>query len=172
LAGDPGQHRRLLAKGGYEEAIRSELAGEDAKLDQGLGVQPPAENERVVGSLGERLDHPVALPEGRVDHRRLGLHSFNISFTASMTGLSVDGLAGVAARPESGDFPSKRAVARSHPRRLVDLFGVVHNPRLKPEGLVETVGDLAEVMLHGLLLDWRSLHHRAVVHSPFDYGDL
>ncbi len=43
-------------------------------------------------------------------------------------------------------------VPRADPRRLVDLFGEVHDPRLKPEGLVETVGDLAEVMVHGRLL--------------------
>src|SRR5712691_149337 len=62
---------------------------------------------------------------------------------------------------EPGHFPSKRAVARSHPRRLVDLFGEIHNPRLKPEGLVGTFGDLAEVMLHGFLLNWRSPRHGA-----------
>ena len=58
---------------------------------------------------------------------------------------------------ESGHFPPKCAVPRTHPRRLVDLFGEVHDPRLKPEGLVETVGDLAEVMVHGRLLPWRVL---------------
>jgi len=56
---------------------------------------------------------------------------------------------------EPGHFPPKCAVPRDHPRRLVDLFGEVHDPRLKPEGLVETVGDLAEVMVHGRLLAWR-----------------
>src|SRR5215510_12238304 len=61
---------------------------------------------------------------------------------------------------ESGHFPSKRAIARPHPRRLVDLFGEIHNPRLKPQGLVETLGDLAEVGLHGLLLGRRSFRHR------------
>src|SRR5229473_4329963 len=58
---------------------------------------------------------------------------------------------------EPGHFPPKRAVPRAHPCRLVDLFGEVHDPRLKPEGLVETVGDLAEVMVHGRLLPWRVL---------------
>src|SRR6266849_10740105 len=58
---------------------------------------------------------------------------------------------------EPGHFPPKRAGPRAHPRRLVDLFGEVHDPRLKPEGLVETVGDLAEVMVHGRLLAWRVL---------------
>ena len=64
-------------------------------------------------------------------------------------------------KQEPGHFPSKRAVARAHPRRLVDLFGKVHNSRLKPEGLVETVGDLAEVMVHGRLPKWRFLRHEA-----------
>src|SRR6266851_9185290 len=59
---------------------------------------------------------------------------------------------------EPGHFPPKRAGPRGHPRRLVDLFGEVHDPRLKPEGLVETVGDLAEVMMvHDRLLAWRVL---------------
>jgi len=55
-------------------------------------------------------------------------------------------------KEEPGNFPAKRAVGWAHPRRLVNLFGEVHNPRLKPKGLVETVGGLAEVMVHGRLL--------------------
>jgi hypothetical protein len=58
---------------------------------------------------------------------------------------------------EPGHLPPKRPVSRAPPRRLVDLFGEVHDPRLKPEGLVETVGDLAEVRVHGRLLAWRVL---------------
>ena len=56
---------------------------------------------------------------------------------------------------EPGYLPPERPIPMAHPRRLVDLFGEVHDPRLKPEGLVETVGDLAEVMVHGRLLAWR-----------------
>jgi hypothetical protein len=58
---------------------------------------------------------------------------------------------------EPGHLPPKRPVPRAHPRSLVDLFGEVHDPRLKPEGLVETVGDLAEVIVHGRLPAWRVL---------------
>jgi hypothetical protein len=32
---------------------------------------------------------------------------------------------------EPGHLPPKRPVSRAHPRRLVDLFGEVHYPRLK-----------------------------------------
>jgi hypothetical protein len=49
-------------------------------------------------------------------------------------------------------FPRSVRSPEAHPRRLADLFGEVHDPRLRPEGLVETVGDLAEVMGHGRLL--------------------
>jgi hypothetical protein len=48
---------------------------------------------------------------------------------------------------EPRHLPPKRPVPGAHPCRLVDLFGEVHDPRLKPEGLVETVGDLAEVIV-------------------------
>src|SRR6266404_272175 len=60
---------------------------------------------------------------------------------------------------EPGHFPPKCSVPRAHPCRLVDLFGEVHDPRLKPEGLVETVGDLAEMMVHDRLLAWRGPRH-------------
>jgi len=39
---------------------------------------------------------------------------------------------------------TKARLPRAHPRRLVNLFGEVHDPRLKPKGFVETVGDLTE----------------------------
>src|SRR5260370_19523544 len=69
---------------------------------------------------------------------------------------------------EPGHFPPKRAVPRAHPCRLVDLFGEDHEPRLKTEGLVETVGDLAEVMINDRLLAWRvhlkSQHAAAALH--------
>jgi hypothetical protein len=52
---------------------------------------------------------------------------------------------------EPGHFPPKR-VSRSHPRRFIDLFREVHYPRLKPENLVETLGDLAEATVHGASL--------------------
>ena len=64
---------------------------------------------------------------------------------------------GVEPEEEPGHLPPKRPVPRAHPRRLIDLFGEVHDPRLKPEGLVETVDDLAEMMVHGRLLAWRVL---------------
>src|SRR6266481_59361 len=60
---------------------------------------------------------------------------------------------------EPGHFPPKCSVPRAHPCRLVDVFGEVHDPRLKPEGLVETVGDLAEMMVHDRLLAWRGPRH-------------
>ncbi len=56
------------------------------------------------------------------------------------------------AKKEPGHFPSKGTVARVHPRCRGDLFGEVHDPGLKPEGLVEAVSNLAEVLIHDLLL--------------------
>jgi hypothetical protein len=48
-------------------------------------------------------------------------------------------------RKKSGHFSSKGTVARVHPR-LGNLFGKVHDPGLKPEGLVETVSNLVEMV--------------------------
>jgi len=56
-------------------------------------------------------------------------------------------------KKEPGHFPSKGTVVRVHPGCLGDLFGELHYPRLNPEDLVETVSNLAEVMVHGLLLN-------------------
>lgn len=58
---------------------------------------------------------------------------------------------------EPGHLPPKRPTPVAHPRRLVDLFGEVHDPRLKPEGLVETGGDLAEVRIPGRLQLFRDV---------------
>src|SRR5260370_17449888 len=48
-------------------------------------------------------------------------------------------------RKKSGHSSSKGTVARVHPR-LGNLFGKVHAPGLKPEGLVDTVSTLVEMV--------------------------
>ena len=77
--------------------------------------------------------NPAALRPAVEPVQRGGFESL-----AQVEGVQGPDLRHVRLEPEEepGHFPPKRSVPRAHPCRLVDLFGEVHDPRLKPEGLV------------------------------------